>query len=84
MGDRPTATIQSVGGSAPSSSGWACATCGVFVSDGASHVCTGRVQWQPASQIILFWPCNGTNHDYAVGPTHAVCNRCDKVMKLDA
>ena len=29
------------------------------------------------------WPCRGTgDHDYAVGPYTAICNRCDKITVL--
>lgn len=32
---------------------------------------------------MRFYPCQGyPEHDYAVGPTHAVCNRCEKVVEL--
>lgn len=67
-----------------SGSGYPCGTCGVFVPDGMSHACTGRTQWTTQPPLQMFWPCNGVaNHDFAVGPTHAVCNRCEKKVKLD-
>jgi len=32
-----------------------------------------------------FYPCNGVGqHDFAVGPEHAICNRCSAVVTLKA
>lgn len=29
------------------------------------------------------WPCKGGPHDFAVGVTTAICNRCEKVVPLE-
>lgn len=35
------------------------------------------------STVWNSYPCMGMGyHDFAVGPTHAVCNRCEKVIKV--
>lgn len=38
----------------------------------------------PSSTFSVTGPNCWQGHAYAVGPTHAICNRCNKVVKLDA
>lgn len=36
----------------------------------------------PGTWGLRVYPCDGGYHDYTVGPTAAVCNRCDRVVEL--
>ena len=34
---------------------------------------------------VIFYPCQGVGyHEFAVGPEHAICNRCSAVVTLKA
>lgn len=64
--------------------GYTCGACGAFVPNYTSHYCVAEpVTTTPPQPQIWFYPCSGTNHDFVLGPTHAICNRCEKVVKID-
>lgn len=63
----------------PNGGGYICSRCRQWVPDGTIHAC--NMTTVPVNGIT-FGCLYGGHHDYAVGPTHAVCNRCDKVVKL--
>lgn len=62
----------------PMGGGYVCGRCSQWVPDGTVHTCMTTV---PVGGIT-FGCLYGGHHDYAVGPTHAVCNRCEKQVKL--
>lgn len=65
----------------PPQSGWTCFNCGGFVPNGCTHYCPTfaatppRTTWVQTNCVIA--------HDFAVGPTHAICNRCKEVVALE-
>lgn len=69
--------------STTAATGWTCTSCGMFIHSYQSHVCGNHPYNMPSTAQLNVWPCFGTIHEYAVGPTHAICNRCSKVVKLD-
>lgn len=62
-----------------------CYRCGAQWYD--SHVCplqTAVAPQRPITQWSFHLICGGKfgQHDFAIGATHAVCNRCEKVVVL--
>ena len=57
-----------------------CTRCGGYYHGSAACPTTAA---PPAYVPVFTSPTCPNGHDFAVGPTHAVCNRCEKVVKLD-
>lgn len=65
-----------------------CHKCDASFPIGVAHYCptvitpTPQPRWVPP---ITFYACpHGGAHDFAIGPTHAICNRCEKTVQLPA
>ena len=58
-----------------------CHKCGAVFQ--GYHQCVQPAVGGNVQPSWTFYSCMGAHHDFAVGPTHAVCNRCEKVVALE-